>query len=87
MFIIADFSIGYFYFIHVTAVISYVEEFYFIRAGVNNMNNRIKYYFSPVPSKRKRQWQRILKHQLYVQNCFVPVYIELLNSDMIICLH
>ncbi len=48
--------------------------------------DKIKYYFSPVPSKRKKYWQRILKHQLYIQNCFIPVYLELLNVDMIICL-
>lgn len=48
--------------------------------------DKIKYYFSPVPSKRKKYWQNILKHQLYIQNCFVPVYVELLDIDVIICL-
>lgn len=50
------------------------------------MNNKIKYYFSPV-SKRKRQyWYSVLNHQLYIQNTFVPVYIELLDIEVEICL-
>lgn len=48
--------------------------------------NKIKYYFSPIPKRVKKDWEQILIQELRNQKYFTVVYLELVESEILICI-
>ncbi len=48
--------------------------------------DKIKYYFSPIPKYVKKDWEQILIQELENQRYFTIVYMELVESEIIICI-
>lgn len=48
------------------------------------MNNRIAYYFTPIPSKIKKNWEKLLKQEKSNQTWRSVVYLKFVKSNVII---
>lgn len=48
--------------------------------------DKIKYYFSPIPKQVKEDWEQILILELENQRYFIIVYMELVESEILICI-
>lgn len=54
--------------------------------GRGNEMDKIKYYFSPIPKQLKKDWEQILIQELENQRYFTIVYMELVESEILICI-
>jgi hypothetical protein len=48
------------------------------------MNNRIAYYFTPIPQKIKKSWESVLKQEIKIQAWHSVVYFKFVKSNVII---
>jgi len=57
---------------------------YDIISEIKIMNNRIAYYFTPTPTKVKKNWEVVLKQEIKIQTWHSVVYFKFAKSNIIL---